>query len=238
MHNLLPLLLVPEKSDPESDAVCEAWIQRGGNVRRLGKYWIMDENIASKKIALYGNQTFSLVLEQIYAIKLISPDDTLIAKLERKWTGRTIQLKPLREIASTDFPLFVKPVIPKMFVAGVYQEPDAFERAVHGLKGEEQVLVSEIVHIETEARAFVLNGKIMDISLYEGHGNLAESRKYLETFIAQHLEQLPASVVIDLAHAPKKGWFILEFNAAWGAGLNGCDAHKVLDCIVNSTVNE
>lgn len=29
-----------------------------------------------------------------------------------------------------------------------------------------------------------------------------------------------------------RGWAVVEFNAAWGAGLNGCDAEKVLPGIV------
>jgi hypothetical protein len=29
-----------------------------------------------------------------------------------------------------------------------------------------------------------------------------------------------------------RGWAVIEFNAAWGAGLNGCNAAKVLPAIL------
>jgi hypothetical protein len=55
----LPILLIPEKADIERDEVVQIWIKRGGTFRRLGKYWIKDEHLADKPLAIYGNQTFS-----------------------------------------------------------------------------------------------------------------------------------------------------------------------------------
>ena len=43
--------------------------------------------------------------------------------------------------------------------------------------------------------------------------------------------------IIDLAYSEEAGWFILEFNACWGAGLNSCKAENVIDCIIGATVN-
>lgn len=48
-------------------------------------------------------------------------------------------------------------------------------------------------------------------------------------------DQLPRVVVIDIAYNQEKGWFVLEFNACWGAGLNNCNAEKVIDCIIGAT---
>ncbi|WP_044219898.1 hypothetical protein [Chitinophaga pinensis] len=71
MNNPLTLL-VPEKTDVEFDQVLATWQKRGGSVRRLGKYWIKDEILAQQPIAIYGNQTFALVLAQIYNVQLLS----------------------------------------------------------------------------------------------------------------------------------------------------------------------
>ncbi len=78
-----PILLIPEKADIERTQVFETWINRGGTIQRLGKYWIKDEKLDSHPLAIYGNQTFSLVLAQIYNLSLVSPDDTLIVRLDK-----------------------------------------------------------------------------------------------------------------------------------------------------------
>jgi hypothetical protein len=43
--------------------------------------------------------------------------------------------------------------------------------------------------------------------------------------------------VVDIGYNTEKGWFIIEFNACWGAGLNGCSPEKVIDCIIESTTH-
>src|SRR4051812_46759459 len=102
----IPILLIPEKADPETEQVAEAWIQNGGQTLRLGRYWIKDEGLAQQPIAIYGNQAFAFVLAQIYNVELISPDDTLIVRLDHSWTKRFIQLKQIGELIASDFPVF------------------------------------------------------------------------------------------------------------------------------------
>lgn len=46
---------------------------------------------------------------------------------------------------------------------------------------------------------------------------------------------VPRAVVIDAGFIDGRGWAVIEFNAAWGAGLNGCNAEKVLAAIVSAT---
>src|SRR5688500_3997929 len=111
--NTAPILLIPEKTDIEFEQVVAAYTKRGGRIKRLGKYWVKDEALASEQIAIYGNQAFALVLAQIYDLELLSPDDTLITRLEHTWTKRMIELKQIGLIKESDFPVFIKPVIPK-----------------------------------------------------------------------------------------------------------------------------
>jgi|SRR5579859_331003 len=230
-------LLIPEKTDPEFDQVVIAWTRAGGHLKRLGKYWIKDESLAGRPIAIYGNQTFSLVLAQIYNVELISPDDTLIARLDTKWTKRNIELRVIEQIAQTDFPVFIKPVIPKLFLADVFQSLDDFAQATKGLQKDEKLLLSSIVDpIQAEARCYVMDGMIKDLALYEGSADLAGASRFLAEFIENNIDQLPKVVVIDIAFNGQKGWFVLEFNACWGAGLNRCSAEKVIECIIGATV--
>jgi hypothetical protein len=238
------ILLIPEKSDIEFEEVFATWTNNGGHIKRLGKYWIKDEALLNKKIAIYGNQTFAFVLEQIYGVELLSPDDTLIARLDIKWTGRNVQLRTigditeLGDITEREFPVFIKPVIPKIFVAGVFKTSAAFKEVIQGLPNEEQILVSSIVDpIQAEARSFIMNGEIKDLALYEGYGDLNEARIFLAEFLKNSSDDLPDTFVVDLAYNEHTGWFVLEFNACWGAGLNNCSAEKVIDCIINATIN-
>ena len=231
-------LLIPEKTDIEFEQVFETWTKKGGIIKRLGKYWIRDEELAKKPIAIYGNQAFSLVLAQVYGVELVSPDDALIANLESKWTKRKIEIKEIGQITQADFPVFIKPVIPKLFIAGIFQTLTDFEQVTNGLQESEQVLVSNIVgNIRAEARSFIMDGIVKDIALYEGSGDLIMGKTFLNDFIDINKNQLPGVVVIDIAYSSDLGWFVLEFNACWGAGLNNCKAENVIDCIAGATIN-
>jgi len=231
-------LLIPEKPDPESDQVAAAWTKHGGQVRRLGKFWVKDDALVNQKIAIYGNQAFAFVLAQIYNVELISPDDTLVARLENKWTKRAIHLKQTGQLTEKDFPLFAKPVVPKIFIAGIFQTLNDFQKATEGLPGSEEILISNIIdNIQAEARCYINDGIVMDIAFYEGSADLQDAEKFVTDFIANNKEQLPRVVVVDIACSEQTGWFVLEFNACWGAGLNNCNADKVIDCIVGATMN-
>lgn len=229
-------MLIPEKTDIEFEALLRAWIDNGGQVKRLGKFWIRDEALVHRPIAIYGSQAFALVLAQIYGVTLISPDDASIAGLGREWLKRRLALRTIEELSGSDFPAFIKPVIPKLFAAGIFEHEAALHEATKGLETATALLVAEpLSDITAEARSFVRKGIIKDIAFYEGSGDLAAGRLFLETFLDAHHAQLPEVLVIDLAWSQSKGWMILEFNACWGAGLNNCQAEKVLDCILEAT---
>lgn len=231
-------LLIPEKTDIEFEQVFATWTKNGGQIKRLGKYWVKDEELARQKIAIYGNQAFAFVLAQIYNVELLSPDDTLIARLDNKWTKRNVELKQISQIVESDFPIFIKPVIPKIFIAGVFQKLADFKQATNGLQDTEEILVSSIVdNIQAEARSYIMNGVVKDIALYEGSADLTSGRKFVSDFIDSNKNELPKVVVVDIAFSEQTGWFILEFNACWGAGLNNCKAENVIDCIISATIN-
>jgi len=230
-------LLIPEKTDMEFEQVFIALTKNGGRIKRLGKFWIKDEGLASQKIAIYGNQAFSFVLAQIYNVELLSPDDALITRIGYKWSKRNVRLKRISELKESDFPVFIKPVIPKIFIAGVFQMFTDFKQATEGIEDSEEIIVSDIITIEAEARSFIMNGVVMDIALYEGFADVISGREFVAEFLDNYKNDLPNVVVIDIAYNHSMGWFVLEFNACWGAGLNNCKAEKVIDCILGATVN-
>jgi ATP-grasp domain, R2K clade family 2 len=232
------ILLLPEKADIEFEQLAAAWTGMGGQVKRLGKFWIKDEEIAKHPIAIYGSQAFAMVLAQIYNLQLVSPNDAWIAELDSKWTKRTIERKQIGQLTATDFPIFIKPVAPKLFLAGIFPSISVFKEKTEGLDNTEEILVSSIVDdIYAEVRCFILDGEVKDMALYEGNADITNGESFVHEFIAGHKANLPLSVVVDIAYSKKLGWFVLEFNAPWGAGLNNCKAEKVLDCILAATMN-
>ncbi|AXT50540.1 DUF4343 domain-containing protein [Aquimarina sp. BL5] len=98
-------------------------------------------------------------------------------------------------------------------------------------------LFTNIIKIESEVRAFILSNKILDMAIYEGNSDLSSAREFLTCFLQNHTIDLPKSYVIDLGFNKTNGWYIIEFNSSWGAGLNFCDPNKVIAGIREATIN-
>lgn len=221
-------LFIPEKPDPERDAVASAWESEYGDVIRLGRFWD-PPLIETDKVAVYGHFTFCLVLKEKLNLHLATPPDDLILQTPQKFLGRDIKKTVLKNLTATDFPVFVKPFIPKLFQARVYQNLVALRTECTGLDDDCEVILSEPVSFITEARAFILDGKVLDCALYEGEGSIENARKFVKSVIEEM--EIPITVVIDMGLSEDGKWSVIEYNATWGSGLNGCDAKKVLPAI-------
>jgi hypothetical protein len=166
---------------------------------------------------------------------LISPKDSLIAELDKTWTKRFIQEMRISGLTEKDFPIFIKPATPKQFAGRVYKAIDEFAEETNGLPVNEQILVSEIINVTAEARAFVLDKNLLDVAIYEGEADLKKASEFLIAFLQDSDITLPKTCVIDIGYNSESGWFILEFNSSWGAGLNNCDPRKVIYAIIEAT---
>jgi len=228
------LLLIPDKIDIERDALANAWEKANGQVLRISKFW-EKPNTQNKKLAIYGPDTFSLVLAQVVSIQLISPQDEWIAQIDKKWTKRFISIYKINSISSLSFPAFIKPITPKIFKAQTVESLPNLQKITSGLNASEQIIVSEIIAIQQEVRAFILNRKISDMAFYEGTGKIEEAHHFLTIFLETSPLPLPKTFVIDIGYNAQLGWFLLEFNATWGAGLNGCNPDKVIACIAEAS---
>ena len=231
------VLLIPDKADIERDSIAESWKNNGGEIKRIGKFWERPNIDSEKRVTIYGIDTFSLVLAQILGIKLIEPKDELISELDFKWIKRKIEILEIVEIDKPLFPIFIKPVKPKTFKSRVYDDFDSFIKETKGIEQNEQVIKSNIIKIESEVRAFILNNKILDMAIYEGNSDLESAREFLTDFLQNHPIDLPKSYVIDLGFNQTDGWYVIEFNSSWGAGLNSCNPNKVIAGIREATIN-
>lgn len=75
----------------------------------------------------------------------------------------------------------------------------------------------------------MLDGQVLSCAVYEGEGDAAEAARFLAR-CARDLP-VPETCVLDAAYVVDRGWALLEANAAWGAGLNGCDPAAAALCI-------
>ena len=227
-------LLIPEKVDTERESVAQVWQNLNGEVVKVGKFW-QKPDVNTDKVVIYGNDTFSLILAQVLGVELISPNDDIIAALAWQWVKRKIDCIKLAEVSSFNFPLFIKPVIPKQFKAQVYNDQQQFREATKGISVDDLVLCADIIKIDAEARCFVLDKTIQTIAIYEGQSEIEGVCLFANEFLTAVTDKLPNTFVMDLGYNEVLGWFILEFNASWGAGLNGCDPKKALSCIQVAT---
>jgi ATP-grasp domain, R2K clade family 2 len=222
-------LLISDKPDVERDSVAEAFARQGGAVHRIGRFWDPPP-FDLPTIRVYGADSFCLVLQQKLGLTLCSPSDELLLRVPSEFLKRPITRHGLGESAKIKFPLFVKPVVPKQFRGTVYESSAELAAECSGLSPDTAIFVSELVVFSAEARAFVLDERVLDVAVYEGNGQALEAGAFV-TDLTRALS-LPATVVVDVGFIDGRGWAVIEFNAAWGAGLNGCDAEKVLPAIV------
>lgn len=221
-------LLVSDKPDVERDALADAFAQGGGEVHRLGRFW--DPPVFDPAtVRVYGADSFCLVLQQKLGFGLCSPADDLLLRVPSPFLKRQLAQRTLADALSS-LPAFVKPVTPKQFRGAVYTSPEDLAAECRGLPQETAVFVAETVTLTAEVRSFVLDGHVLDAAVYEGNAALADANAFI-TELVQRVE-LPRSVVVDVGFVADRGWAVIEFNAAWGAGLNGCNAIRVLPAII------
>jgi hypothetical protein len=222
-------LLIPDKPDVERDAVAKSFERYGGGAHRIGRFWD-PPSFEPSTVRVYGADAFCLVLQQKLGLTLCSPSDDLLLQVPTKFLNRQVSRQTLGEMLQSTFPSFIKPVTPKQFRGAVYESNDALATECRGLPPDTPVFVSEPVSFTAEARTFVMEGLVLDAAVYEGEPEAAGAATFVEVLTNSML--LPRTVVVDVGFIDGRGWAVIEFNAAWGAGLNGCDADKVLPAIV------
>lgn len=226
------VLVIPSKADSERDAVANAWQLAGGAVERLDRFWDPPP-LPRERVRLYGPDTFALVVAQRLEIEVSEPDPYALIKCPAELLRRTVSVERLGHAGDLAYPGFLKPVVPKQFGARIFESFAQLQAETNGLDDSTEILRSDIITIVAEARSFVLDGVVQARALYEGTGNADAAAKTCER-VAMALD-LPRAAVLDVGLLDSGEWVFIEANAAWGAGLNGCDAHDVLACIATAS---
>lgn len=228
-------LLIPDKTDPERDAVANVWQLMGGTVVPVGKFWEFPIEFEKKAAVLYGNHIFCLVLAQRLGLNLLSPADDILTTLGQEWLHRAVEKGTIQDAACYQYPCFIKPMAPKLFTAGIFKSHKELLAQCQDLAADTAIIRSDIVTILSEARLFVLHNTVVTSAIYEGNASLTDANEFAKDFLNKHDQCLPHSFVLDVGLLDNNRWAIIEFNASWGAGLNGCDPGAAALCIATAT---
>ena len=199
---------------------------------RLGRFWDPPD-LQRDSVRVYGSDSFSLVLAQKLGLTMVSPPDDLLVHLDKTWLKRDIRLSSLGDLSDKDLPAFIKPAAPKLFRAGTFDEIESLWQECRGVESDTPVLVSEIVEFVTEARCFILDGEVKTCAIYEGVADADMAAEFVGK-LAESAD-LPESCVIDAGLIAGNGWAVVEANASWGSGLNGCDPKQAAECIARAS---
>ena len=164
---------------------------------------------------------------------LFSPPDDLLLHLAPTVTKRTLRGTTLAEAGALTFPAFIKTFVPKLIASRVYESAADLAADARGLEADTALLVSEIVAFVAEARSWLLGAEVLSIACYEGDVDISIARELAATIGRDPAMTSPC--VVDLGLTDDRGWLAIEANAAWGAGLNGCDPVAAARCIMMAT---
>lgn len=224
--------MISDKPDVERDAVADVWSAAGGEVLRLGRFW---DPLAldPERVRVYGADSYCQVLAKKLGLVLVSPPDDVLLHLAPTLTKRALRGATLADAGTLAFPAFIKTLVPKLIRSRVYDSAADLAAEARGLEPETALLVSEIVTFVAEARSWLLGTEVLSIACYEGDVDVTAARE-LAAAIARD-PAMTSPCVVDVGLTDDRGWVAIEANAAWGAGLNGCDPVAAARCIAVAT---
>jgi hypothetical protein len=68
-------------------------------------------------------------------------------------------------------------------------------------------------------------------------GERKEAHHFMDALLADSRVKIPPAIVIDVGKIRDRGWAVIEANAAWAAGIYGCDPLQVLSVLEHACVH-
>lgn len=236
----MPTLILTPRYTDDTQLLWKAAGALGWSVERLTNWRVPAHLCDLPEPVLYSEALFGPMLAESLGLQLLSPPEDWLVRLPQPFRLREIVLTTLGHARKSTAANFVKPPNDKSFPAGIYtgaQLPNDYPDDM-------PVLISEIVVWKKEFRCFILDRTLRTFSIYARYGEVqheskfystAEENQQLRAFLTSLLSDpsvdLPAATVIDVGIIQGKGWACVEQNAAWGAGIYGCDPIAVLEVI-------
>jgi hypothetical protein len=236
----MPTLILTPRYCQDSQALWRAANRLGWRVERLINWRLPDELKLVPEPILYVEALMTEMIAAQLGLRLLDAPNDWLPNLPEEYRKRWIYLSTMGEARSMEKAAFIKPPNDKSFPARVYQG----EELPSDYADEMPVLIAEIVEWEKEFRCFILNHSLKTFSVYLRDGKLqrendfahtekeeCEVREFMETLLSDERIEILQATVIDVGVIPGRGWAVVEQNAAWGAGLYGCDPIEVLQVL-------
>lgn len=237
----MPLLVLSPRYTSDSKALRAATGRAGWKAERLGG-WRAPERLRGEDVAFYGEPTFVEIVAAQLGVRLLDVPFDWLPDLPERHRRRRIEVAALGDVRrSLPEPKFVKPADGrKAFEGKVYTSPGELP-GPHVLTDDTPVFVCEPVRWDVEFRCHILEGEVVTMSPYLVDGQPAltqdgswrapnsevrQAKQYAEEVLAE--VPAPPATVLDVGRIHGRGWAVVEANAAWGAGLYGCDPEEVL----------
>jgi hypothetical protein len=241
----MPTLILTPRFTEDAQALWRAAGQLGWRVERLTSWRVPEGLRAAPDPVLYLEAMFGPTLAEQFGLRLLEPAVDWLPRLPDEYRKRRVGLTTLRAARSLPGPVFIKPPNDKSFPARVYTGADLPD----GYDEDSPVLVAEVVVWETEFRCFVLDREPRALSVYlrggelqreygfvATPGELGEADAFVRAVLADPRVDLPRAAVLDVGVIKGRGWAVVEQNAAWGAGIYGCDPVAVLEVLRHAAV--
>ncbi|MFC9964913.1 ATP-grasp domain-containing protein [Nocardia ignorata] len=239
------LILSPRYSE-DSRVMRAAAIRAGWNVVRLTNWRVPEDTVAT---AIYGETMFAEVIAAQLGITLLDAPDDWLPNLPKSLLQRQIQISTLGEARRRTDPVFVKPADGRKGFAGTVYRNGIGLPSPQACPDDTLVFMAEPVEWRSEFRCFVKDGAVLTMSPYLRNGEPARAENgswrvapsevtAVQAFIEKLAVEVPVppSVVIDIGLIEGRDWAIVEANCAFGAGVYGCDPHKVLEVLERGCV--
>lgn len=233
----MPTLILTPRFTDDAQALWRAACRIGWSVERLAAWRVPKELQSVAEPVLYLEGILGPQLAGQFGLKLLEPAQDWLPRLPAEYRKREVTISTLKDARRLSSPAFVKPPNDKSFPAKVYlgsELPAEYDDL-------SPVLISEVVAWIKEFRCFILDRRLMAMSIYLRNGELqrengfaateeerVEAEELLRRVLDDERVDLPRAAVIDVGMTADRGWAVVEQNAAWGSGIYGCDPAQVL----------
>lgn len=236
----MPTLLLSARQTEDAQRLWQACIAEKWRVTRAHGWKVPD--ISPDEVVVYGEPLFAQHVAQTIGLRLQEPPVDWLPRLPSRWRAREVRLTTLAEARTVSTRSFVKPAEEKCFEARVYASGAELPRP-GPLPEDLPVLVQEVVNWNSEFRCFVADRKVETLSAYRRDGQpaktedglwaandaeLEEARRFCQSLLNDTSIPIPEAVAMDVGVIQNRGWAVIECNAAFGAGIYGCDPIEVL----------
>ena len=242
-------LVLPPRFTPDSIALSKAATRKGWDVCRFSS-WRLPEGFSATNVVLYGEPLFASVVAEPLGIAVLEPSWDWLPKLPDRYRLRKVVRTTLGEARRLVGRFFAKPLEDKCFAAQVYEAAQDLPPSTQ-LPDTTPVLVSDPVKWRLEFRTFVLDRQVRTLSPYLRDGQLVETKagewpasleevesasQYAQQVLADAMVHMPRAFVLDVGIIEGQGWAVIEGNAAWGAGIYGCNPDEVIAVVERSVI--